>query len=414
LAALTFVGAAACAKKAPPVDEGAPPSGATAPDDAVAPSSGLVAPPTTSPAIALGNLSVQIRSREALVARMPDDIDGAQQLVEFLLTRGQFEGKIADYERADAIAASLAQEHPESSNAHLAHAATLGTFHLFARSLQELDAAERGHGTSVAMAQARASAYMGQGRFDDADALGAWRGSEPHDATELASAAVLAGERGADAESESLFEKARGSYRDVSPFPVAWVDFQRGSLLERKGDRARAKLYFAEAHSVLPTFAHACVHLAALETPERARLLLEPLLGTSDDPEVDASYADTLRRLGRNDEAGPFIARARTRYDELVAKHPEAFADHAASFYLGLGRDPARALDLAKKNADNRRTEAAMDLLMTAALVVGARQEECSAAARGATIRYTTPAFRVILDSARRGCDGSSAASAPP
>ncbi|HXN30927.1 MAG TPA: hypothetical protein VN894_03655, partial [Polyangiaceae bacterium] len=98
----------------------------------------------------------------------------------------------------------------------------------------------------------------------------------------------------------------------------------------------------------------------------------------------------------------------------LVAEHPEAFADHAAAFYLGLGRDPARALDLAKKNADNRRTEAALDLLMTAALVVGAREQACLAAAQGATLRYATPAFRVILASAGHGCAGSTAASGMP
>ncbi len=366
-----------------------------------------MAPPTTDPAIALGNLDAQLRGFAAVAARRPDDVDAAKQLVDLTLERGQFRGSVADYERADALAAALVKDHPESAIAHLARAETLGTFHLFSRALDELDAAERLHGPALAIAHARAADYMGQGRFDEAEALGLFRVTDGLDATDLASAAVLAGERGKRAESERLFEKARGAYHDVSPFAVAWVDFQRGSLLERKGERARAKPYYAEAHAALPAFPHACVHLAALEAPEQARVLLEPCVGKTDDPEVDAAYADALRRLGRADEAKPIIDRAKVRYDELIAKHPEAFADHAASFYLGIGGDPARALDLAKTNAANRHTEAALDLLMTAAFVAGARDIGCAAAAEGLKLRYATDAQRATFDSARRGCADS-------
>ena len=37
-----------------------------------------------------------------------------------------------------------------------------------------------------------------------------------------------------------------------------------------------------------------------------------------------------------------------TGFEALVTKHPLAFADHAAEFYLGSGGDPARAFELAK------------------------------------------------------------------
>lgn len=60
--------------------------------------------------------------------------------------------------------------------------------------------------------------------------------------------------------------------------------------------------------------------------------------------------------------------RAAMRYGELIARHPAAFADHAAEFWLGVGGDPRRALGLARLNAEARRTPHAADLLARAAV----------------------------------------------
>ena len=195
------------------------------------------------------------------------------------------------------------------------------------------------------------------------------------------------------------------------------MDFQRALLLERRGDKGNAKAYFAEAHELLPGYGHPAVHLAGLDTPAEAIAVLEPLIGKTDDPQIDAAYADALRRVGRNDDANTALARAKARYEALVQKHELAFADHAAQFYLGLGQDPQRALSLARVNAKNRPTEPALDLWITAALAAGARDEACTAAAQGAALRYSTPAFKAMLATTRSGCDGkspgTSAANAP-
>jgi tetratricopeptide (TPR) repeat protein len=361
-------------------------------------------PRTTSPGIALDNLDVQIRGVEAAMARAPDRDDFGASLVELLLARGQYRGRIADYDRAASVADALVQRHPESGEAQLARASTLAAFHRFADALDALNAAERAGAPAPRLSRARATTYMAQGRFDDAAAVDAWPDDAGLDAVQLAAAATLAGERGLDAESERLFDRAGTAYRDVSPFPVAWVNFQHGSLLERKGNAERARLYFEVAREVLPTFAHACVHLAALDPPKAALVLLEPLLSSSDDPQVATAYAEALVRLDRSGEAEPLVARARKRYDELVARHPEAFADHAASFYLGVGHDPGRALALAKANATNRQTEAALDLLLLAASAAGDHSVECEAAARGGSLKYATAAFRATVSTAVRGC----------
>ena len=54
------------------------------------------------------------------------------------------------------------------------------------------------------------------------------------------------------------------------------------------------------------------------------------------------------------EEAGKWRNKAAARYDELMALHPEAFADHAAEFWLEAGADPSRALRLARKNLEVR------------------------------------------------------------
>jgi len=370
-------------------------------------------PRTTSGEIALANLDATVRAAAAKVAHHPEDAVASRQFVELLVTRGQFRGSIADYERAAEVADAAVRTHPDSADAHLARAQALGTFHLFEASLREAQAAADAKAPARAVAEVRATDFVAEGRFDEAQALGLWNDATYLDSTELATAAVLAGERGQPAESEALFEKARAAFRDVTPFPVAWIAFQHGWLLERQGDRARAKDYFVQAHAVLPAFAHAAVHLAAMDPPDEARTVLEPLLGRTDDPEVDAAYGDALRRLGRADEAKTYIERARVRYGALMAEHPQAFADHAAAFFLGIGQDPQRAFAYASLNAANRRTEAALDLVITAALAAGKPDQACAAAASAESLAYTTPAFRALVKTTRGGCAGDASASPP-
>ena len=70
--------------------------------------------------------------------------------------------------------------------------------------------------------------------------------------------------------------------------------------------------------------------------------------------------------MGRNDEANGWRRLAANRYDELTAAHPEAFADHAAEFWLGVGNDPPKGLRFAEFNLRVRRTPRAYDLLARA------------------------------------------------
>ena len=62
---------------------------------------------------------------------------------------------------------------------------------------------------------------------------------------------------------------------------------------------------------------------------------------------------------------------ARRRFEALLARHPAAFADHAAEFYLGPGRDPQRAWTWARANLSERGTRRAYELAIRAAEATG-------------------------------------------
>ena len=93
--------------------------------------------------------------------------------------------------------------------------------------------------------------------------------------------------------------------------------------------------------------------------PHGAEALLLPAL-SSCDPEVRWRLGDALIAQGRFEEAVTQLDAARLGFEELVDKHPLAFADHAAEFYSGSGNDGRRALELARMNAANRPTRRAV------------------------------------------------------
>ena len=99
---------------------------------------------------------------------------------------------------------------------------------------------------------------------------------------------------------------------------------------------------------------------------EPALARLYRLAASSDDPDYAAQLARILGEMGRREESVAWGRMAATRYDELIAAHPEAFADHAAEFWLGVGNDPPKGLRLAEINLRVRKTRRAYDLLAQA------------------------------------------------
>jgi tetratricopeptide (TPR) repeat protein len=356
------------------------------------------------PKIALINLNATITHYEKLVDTSPGDSQSAAQLVEALLSHQQFAGKMADLDEADRVSSALVAKSPNDSRAQLTRASSLGAVHKFDQALAAIALAEKRGADTDKCNDARATIFQAVGRYDEAAAIRNAPDEKLQLTAPLTVRATLAAEMQRLEDAERMFEEARAKYRDVSPFAVAWMDFRRGSVYERNGDREKAKKYFAEANQILPTYTHASVHLAALETPERAVAILTPLVDSTDDPDVLAGLADALRRSGKTADATAMHTRAQTRYEELLAKYPEAFADHAAAFFLGPNGDVPRALSLAQANEKIRKTEPAIELLLTPAMASNNHAAMCAAAADGAALKYASTAFRANIAPLLAGC----------
>jgi tetratricopeptide (TPR) repeat protein len=150
------------------------------------------------------------------------------------------------------------------------------------------------------------------------------------------------------------------------------LDFQRGLMWLEQRDLHTARAWFEAAQRRVPAYAAALGHLAevdiALGEREAAISRLRPLTVSSDDPEYAAQLAGLLSEAGQAQEARLWRARAAARYDELMARHSAAFADHAAEFWLTAGADVRRALQLARQNLAIRQTPRAYALVHRAAL----------------------------------------------
>ena len=91
----------------------------------------------------------------------------------------------------------------------------------------------------------------------------------------------------------------------------------------------------------------------------------EPLLELSDDPEYRAIYAEVLAARGDR-QAASEAERAVAAYESLLARRPEAYADHAAAFFMGVGNRPQVSVDLARANWKLRDTPRSRRLLAKA------------------------------------------------
>jgi tetratricopeptide (TPR) repeat protein len=167
-------------------------------------------------------------------------------------------------------------------------------------------------------------------------------------------------------EADAVYQQAFFSYQGTSPFPLAWVCFQLGMLwgeLVPAPNPTRAALWYRRAIGYLPGYVKARVHLAEVclgqDQVGDAEEQLLPILA-SNDPEVRWRLAEVLMAQDRIEAAEAELDAARYGFETLLARHPLAFADHAAEFYAGSGDDLRRARLLACANASNRPTHRAL------------------------------------------------------
>ena len=324
----------------------------------------------TDGTIALLNLNAQIDALDPEVRCGGASVETRAGLTELISLRGLIVGRIADYDRAEEIAERLVRDAPMDPRALLARARARAGFHRFNDALADVDQAERLSLDAETANGERAAIFQSLGRYDEALA---WRQEAADRRASFENLAALVGlhaERGEIDAAERQYEQSRNVYRGVSPIPLALLDFQVGLMWMNDGRLEDARRSFEAAQRRVPGYAPARGHLSEVEAQlgeiDSAISRLHSLAVSSDDPDYAAQLARILGDAGCDGESEHWRQVAAARYDDLIASHPEAFADHAAEFWLAAGADPDKALRLAKMNTVVRNTPRARSLLAQA------------------------------------------------
>ncbi|MGA8285338.1 MAG: tetratricopeptide repeat protein [Candidatus Sulfotelmatobacter sp.] len=326
--------------------------------------------PLTDGTIALLNLDAQIDALEPEVWIGLASVETRSGLAELIALRGLIVGCIADYDRANEIAEQLVRDVPTDPKALLTRARTHAGFHRFKEALVDIECAEQLSLDAETANGERAAIFQALGRYDESLVLREEAVKRRASFENVAALVGLHAERGEIGAAERQYEQSRCRYRGVSPFPLALLDFQLGLMWMNEGRLEDARRSFEAAQRRVPAYAPAGGHLSEVEAElgevDSAISRLHSLAESSDDPDYAAQLARILGDAGRDGESEHWRQVAEARYDDLIASHPEAFADHAAEFWLAAGADPDKALRLAKMNLEVRNTPRARSLLAQA------------------------------------------------
>jgi tetratricopeptide (TPR) repeat protein len=356
---------------------------------------------TTDGEIAVINLeSARRRSWNRFVAD-PLREGVAETVVEHEQLTAQFVGDVQVLDRLEALVGNLAQVEVASARTALIQAQVASVMHRFADARHFLAQAEIGGAPSAdvnrVLLNVDQACGVNLGKVLDERRETARRSGRTEDLVALG--ALLADLR-EFTDADRTYRHALEVYRDVSPFPVAWVCFQLGMVwgeLVPEPQTASAARWYRTAIDCLPSYTKARVHLAEIylssgRASDAEALLIPAIL--SGDPEVRWRLADVLASQKRYGEAEVHMQAAQFGFEALLERHLLAFADHGAEFYAGSGNDWRRALDLARVNVASRPTLRAFEQAHDIAVNAGDR-EAASQILVEATVRWGSAiAFR--------------------
>ena len=97
--------------------------------------------PTTSGALELDNLTAEINGYRSANAKAPS-LDRLVSLQADLLLRGQYLGRLADYEEAEHVADAAVAQYGKDGPAYAARGRARAVYHRFAEALSDFDHAQ--------------------------------------------------------------------------------------------------------------------------------------------------------------------------------------------------------------------------------------------------------------------------------
>lgn len=300
----------------------------------------------------------------------------AETVVEHEQLSAQFAGDLTALDRLEFLAKQLSQTDSASVRTALIEAQITSMMHRFTEARQHLEQAEIRGAQEADVTRLRLS--IDQACGTDLDRVLAERRKTVAKSGAIEDQVALGGllaDLREFSDADRVYSQALGSYRDVSPFPVAWVCFQLGVLwgeLVPEPQVSCAAEWYEKTLERLPSYTKARVHLAetylSCGRADDAESVLLPALSSSD-PEVHWRLADIMTAQGK--DAVAQMRAARSGFDAILERHLLAFTDHGAEFYAGSGNDCRRALELALFNVANRPTLRAFEQAHNIAVSAG-------------------------------------------
>jgi tetratricopeptide (TPR) repeat protein len=258
---------------------------------------------------------------------------------------------------------------PASGNAFYIRAQLAGRFHRFEKANALLDRALAAGYPRQKIDVEKAALLQATGQYREALTLREILAKDEPGIHTLGALASLLAEMDEWSAAEACYAAALDADHGISPVPCAQLLFEWGVSAMRRGELERAEAIFAELDAVLPAHVPGRGHRAEVALArgqlDLAAALITPLLAISDDPEYRAIYAEILATRGDGEAAGE-AERAAAGYERLLARRPEAYADHAAAFFMGVGNRSQLAVDLAAANRKLRDTPRSRSLLARA------------------------------------------------
>jgi tetratricopeptide (TPR) repeat protein len=292
----------------------------------------------------------------------------AEYIVEQEQMTLQFLSDASALDRLDGLVQQLVRVAADPMRTALIRAQVASTTHRFAEAREHLKAVEV-HG-SLPEAANRLLLSMDQAcgnRLDEVLETRRRMAAESGRLEDLVPLGALFADLREFDEADRIYQRALREYQDVSPFALAWVCFQLGSLwgeLVTEPQWDRAAKWYQRAIEYVPSYVKARIHLSEIYLSyghvEDADALLVPSV-SSNDPEVLWRLADVMVEMGNLSDAEALMRTARSGFEALLETHLLAFADHGAEFYSGSGNDVARAFELARVNVENRPTMRAFE-----------------------------------------------------
>jgi tetratricopeptide (TPR) repeat protein len=323
----------------------------------------------TSGRIAVSNLSALIDSLE--LCRAEDTtFENLVTLSKLLFVRGDLLGRIEDHNRAELVATEAIALSPDTASALYIRARLAERFHRFEEANVLVDQALAAGYPSQQIEMEKAALLQAGGQFNEALVLRERLAKDDPGMPTLGALASLLAEMDQWPTAENYYATALESDHDISPIPCAQLLFEWGVSAMRRGDLDRAEAIFVELDAILPAHVPGRGHRAEVALArghlDLAAALITPLLEISDDPEYRGIYAEILAARGDREAASEEAECAAAGYELLLARRPEAYADHAAAFFMGIGDRPDLAVDLASANRRLRDTPRSRSLLTRA------------------------------------------------